>query len=54
MSSLAGGPRDQKLAAFLQLLFATTLKEWRLIRDKRLAVEQNVVDPSMQLLFGVR
>ena len=33
---------------------AATLKEWRLIRDKRLAVEQNVVDPSMQLLFGVR
>ena len=34
---------------------ATSSKmEWQAIRDKRVAVEQNTVDPQMQLLFGVR
>ena len=46
--------KSEKLVRANRETMAATLKEWRLIRDKRLAVEQNVVDPSMQLLFGVR
>ena len=50
MSSLAGGPRDQKLAAFLQLLFATVVAErvgW--IENQSASLEEALEELSLVL-----